>query len=153
MTIDLTLLLAAISAVETGNLDAAKGSHGEVSRYQMTQPVWRANRESGLCRPNNPDCSLVAASRHLHSIVAQFKDKHVEMTVLNLAVAWNYGMPKFEKKKFQRWKCPQSVRDYSARVTSVYLNLELSQIEWAKFYAEKNGAKTNGSPIHNHKKP
>ncbi len=124
MTISLTVLLAAIAAVETGSSkapDLAVGAAGERSRYQISAAVWRAHAaEPGVdgadfvsAAGDRVKAEIVATAR-LIAITKALEAAHITVTVESLAGAWKSP----ERVLAGHWSA--ETRDYARRVRNLY---------------------------------
>lgn len=116
MTLNLTILLAAIALVESGGNDAAIGRHGERSRYQITRTVWRQHmgRLPFVQCTTKPKLARQCAERHLGWLVKN----GVVKTSHPLAYSWNLGLFRYNYKPIN-W----SSYSYAVRVDNTYHRL------------------------------
>ncbi len=61
---------AALSMIESGDNDAAVGSLGEISRFQIRPWLWPGGN------PHNPNLALNVARRIMRARLAQFEHTH-----------------------------------------------------------------------------
>src|SRR5437016_3439352 len=92
--------LEAISMIETGNNDRARGSAGEVSRYQLLPKVWKCY--TGSVAYQDPDVSSRVARQHLDYLESWFRIQVGRpATDFELYVLWNAGPSYFARKAFR----------------------------------------------------
>jgi len=93
MSINISLLLLAISAVESGGNPLAVGKSGERSQFQITEAVWKIRSELQFTEASKPD--QIEATRVAHEeMIArarQLEAAGVPITPENLAYSWNAG--------------------------------------------------------------
>lgn len=106
-------LLDAIAEVESGCEDAAIGSAGERSRYQLTEAVWRAHstRPFRVATDDTTHARAVALV-HLQWLSRQLEKRGLVPTPYCLAIAWNGGLGALHRPR-------PSVRDYARRVENL----------------------------------
>jgi hypothetical protein len=116
---NLSLLLAAIAAVETGNNDFITGRHNEISRYQIRAHIWAQYDRILPSRYTNPDTARAVAWQ-----VASDLAKKLPTAQRNnprvYATAWNWGLTNVRINKFDTYNLPRPVRDYVDRVMNLY---------------------------------
>jgi len=119
---NLSILLAAIAMVESGNNDRAVGKAHEISRYQIKPQIWQ---QYGLLRKQDYTNPFVAEqialkhARHLQHVMPSFAAN----SVTHMAAAWNYGPTNMRIAGYQLTNLPPSVISYSERVQNVYERL------------------------------
>lgn len=90
--IDLSALLEAISAVESGHDNNAVGRRGERGRYQIRAATWssygRGRFEIGA---HDPVAATECATRYLRSLARLLLDHKHPVNVTELATLWNTG--------------------------------------------------------------
>jgi hypothetical protein len=95
MTINITLILSAIAAVETGSNPHAVGKHHELSAYQISAEVWAQHtaktKEPFALASTNAQLAEHVATEHLIYLTREMERAGVPITVENLAYAWNSG--------------------------------------------------------------
>lgn len=116
--IDLDTLLTCIAQVEGADTSHI-GSHGERSRYQITQAVWHDYTHEPF---------TAASSKHPHDLELQHKVamKHIEYlasridrpSVYRIAAAWNGGINAVNKNRFN-----DRMASYAKRVRNLYREL------------------------------
>lgn len=87
----LSLLLAAISLVESNNVDTKIGHDGERSRYQITQTVWHQHYPKvhfSYCRGVLAE---TCAIRHINWLIRN----GVKHQPYAIAYAWNGGLARY----------------------------------------------------------
>ena len=95
MTINLSLFLAALAAVESGNNPSAIGGHGERSQFQMVEAVWRQHAAPGEpfeLATTNPAKAEEIAEKHVIWLTRELERHHTAVTVENLAITWHGGL-------------------------------------------------------------
>lgn len=97
-------LLDAIGAVESGYNDKAVGAKGERGMYQMTYDAWRSVTRITFDKAFIHAYSMPVARAYLLRLRWDLADRHVTVTVRNLARAWN----------------PHAPPEYSQRVEALY---------------------------------
>jgi hypothetical protein len=113
-SVDLSRLLTCIAEVESGNRDDKVGSHGERSRYQITEVVWKQHTTLPFDRCHGFMAEYVAR-KHLLWLV----ENGVTPLPFPLALAWNGGLERWKAGKvFQRH------HNYASRVNSLYQNVK-----------------------------
>src|SRR6266568_466788 len=82
--------LEAISMIETGDNDSARGGAGEVSRYQLMPGVWRHYTDSTAY--GNPQVSGCVAQQHLNYLEGWFgRQAGRPPSEMEIYVLWNAG--------------------------------------------------------------
>ena len=121
MSINLTLLLAAIATIETGSQphpDAAVGAAGERSCYQMSAAVWKSHSHSDFTVDSaNHELAYTVAEAHIISIFKNLEAHHIPVTIENLAGSWKSP----QRVLTAHWTA--STRDYAQRVENIYNSL------------------------------
>jgi hypothetical protein len=75
---------SALSMIESGNNDAAVGSVGEISRYQIRPTLWPGGN------PHNPNLALNVAQTIMRQRLARFEHTHNRMpSDFEFYVLWN----------------------------------------------------------------
>jgi hypothetical protein len=112
----------ALGMIESGNNDAAIGSSGEVSRYQIKPHIWREYSASRSWR----DVRIAAhvAQDYLTDLEGGFR-KHArrEPTDFDLYVLWNAGPAYYSKLGFAPDRVHRIIRERAGR----YVNLREMQ--------------------------
>ena len=110
--------LEALSLIESGNNDAAVGSLGEVSRYQIRPHIWRGYSASHSWRDSR--VSALVAENHLKSLEDTFLRRAGRApTDFDLYVLWNAGPAYYAKMGFSPRRVHPVVRERAQR----YVNL------------------------------
>ena len=110
--------LEALSLIESGNNDAAVGSLGEVSRYQIKPRIWREYSASRSWRDSR--ISSQVAENYLKSLEETFlKRAGRAPTDFDLYVLWNAGPAYYAKLGFSAARVHPVVRERAQR----YVNL------------------------------
>ena len=80
----------ALAQVETGGRDKAVGLAGEVSRYQISPAVWRANSRLPIAWATNEEAALEVAVVVMAKRERQFvKRKHCKPDAFEWALLWH----------------------------------------------------------------
>lgn len=110
--------LEALSQVESGDNDHAVGAHGEISRYQMLPSTWAIYSDSKAY--SNAGVSMGVAINHMNWLLTTYiKCTGRVPTNRELAVMWNMGFTGYKRTGWDISKCPESVQDYSQRITNL----------------------------------
>jgi len=110
--------LEAISLNETGNNDWARGSAGEVSRYQLMPTVWSHYTASRAYQ--NPGVSFRVARQHLDYLQSWFRSRAGRpATEFDLYVLWNAGPTYYAKKAFRAAAVHPVIRDRAQRFANL----------------------------------
>jgi len=115
---DADRLLAAISAVESGNDDRAVGSHGEAGRFQFSEETWKEETDLPFNDAFDYAKARAVAKRHLFTLKWQLQERRIEPTVIRLATAWRGGIGAVILNKLVN----QDLKSYSVRVENLYLS-------------------------------
>src|SRR6266516_2940760 len=122
--------LEALSLIESGNNDAAVGSLGEVSRYQIRPHIWREYSASRSWRDSR--ISAQVAENHLKSLEETFMKRAGRApTDFDSYVLWNAGAAYYAKVGFSPARVHPVIRERAQR----YVNLRtvnLAQAPTAK---------------------
>jgi len=110
--------LEAISMLETGNNDSARGRAGEVSRYQLLPGVWRCYTSSVAYE--DPDVSGRVARQHLNYLESWFQSQTGRpATDFELYVLWNAGPTYFARKAFRAAAVHPLIRERAQRFVNL----------------------------------
>lgn len=133
MTINATLLLAAIAAVETGSHGAkdfaAVGREHERSRYQISEAVWREHTDKPFELASTPEGQAEAervAETHIVALYRRLEREAgllpSEITVDMLAYGWNSGGGAMVDRARRAKKDGKAFRatEYVKRVRALY---------------------------------
>src|ERR1043166_114480 len=114
--------LDAISMLETGDNDLARGDAGEVSRYQLMQRVWRGYNNSTAY--TDPAVSRAVAAQHLQYLETWFAHRAGRApTEFEVYVLWNAGPTYYWRKQFSAEAVARSIRERAER----FVNLRESE--------------------------
>lgn len=124
--LDLSLLLACIAEVESGNNDSLIGKHGERSRYQITKEVFYS-----WCPADNSDfeycchgrVAKFVAERYLNWLNLVIPHKSAlenYMREYSLAWCWNSGLWSWTKPGSIKYTDTISINNYATRVSNLY---------------------------------
>src|SRR5438105_3434958 len=92
--------LEAISMIETGNNDRARGRAGEISRYQLLPWVWRGYTTSQAYQ--DPAVAARVARQHLNYLEGWFRSQAGRpATEFEIYVLWNAGPAYYAKRGFR----------------------------------------------------
>lgn len=117
--IDIPTFLLALSLVESGGDDLAIGKHGERSRFQITEAVWKQHTNVSFVKyAKNPGIARNVATRHVERLTPLIEKRRVEVDPVSLALAWRYGI-----KGMNRAKNTRPGQDYAIRVHNIYWSI------------------------------
>jgi hypothetical protein len=124
--ISIPLLLLAIAQVETGDAthpqgnDAAIGKHGERSRYQIIERVWRAWTD----RPFVECTTKPILARYVANAELQWRMNRLTESRRNdpiwVAVAWHSGLSRAKTGRFRSLLHAKESLEYATRVKNIY---------------------------------
>jgi len=110
--------LFALGMIETGNDDRAIGLAGEISRYQLSPPVWQSYSRSREYR--NPNVSVRVAQQHWNYLASYFKEKCGRMpTDFDMYVMWNTRYGYYAHKHFSPRQISVIVQDRAQRFVNL----------------------------------
>jgi hypothetical protein len=110
--------LNALGMIETGNNDQAIGSAGEISRYQLSPPVWRSYSRS--MDYENPGLALQVARQHWSFLAAYFKEKTGRTpSDFDMYVLWNTRYGYYARKGFSKQQLCAVVQDRAQRFVNL----------------------------------
>jgi hypothetical protein len=110
--------LEALSLIESGNNDAAVGTLGEVSRYQIRPYIWREYSASRSWRDSR--VSAQVAENHLKCLEETFAKRAGRApTDFDSYVLWNAGAAYYAKVGFSPARVHPAIRERAQR----YVNL------------------------------
>jgi len=110
--------LFALGMIETGNDDRAIGRAGEISRYQLSPPVWRSYSRSMEYR--DPNTALQVARLHWNYLAAYFKDKTGRLpTDFDMYVMWNTRYGYYAHRSFTPRLLSAIVQDRAQRFVNL----------------------------------
>src|SRR6266404_4287035 len=110
--------LEAISLIESGNNDRARGSAGEVSRYQLLPNVWSTYSDSHSYA-NSKVASLVAR-QHLDHLETWFQAQAGRApTDFEIYVLWNAGPAYYARRAFSAAAVHRLVRERAERFVNL----------------------------------
>ena len=110
--------LEAISMIETGDNDSARGGAGEVSRYQLMPRVWRHYTNSDAY--GNPQISAGVAQQHLDYLEGWFRGQAGRPpSELEIYVLWNAGPTYYARKHFSVAAVHPSIRERAERFVNL----------------------------------
>lgn len=110
--------LDALGMIESGNNDAAVGTYGEVSRFQIRPHIWREYTESRAWRDVRVSTSV--AHEFLGDLEDTFRKRaRREPTDFDLYVLWNAGPSYYAKISFSAARVHPVIRERAER----YVNL------------------------------
>ena len=108
--VNVSRLIAAIAAVETGNDDQAIGAAGERTRYQISRAVWEKYSDVPFVRAHQYPGDARKVAR---AYVAEIQKRTGRRTsVYHIALAWNAGP--------NRHVYTRHSHDYARRVMNIY---------------------------------
>jgi hypothetical protein len=126
---DLNAKLRAISQIESGDNDHAKGRHGELSRYQLKKSVWKQHFPSEKDQRHIPAEAWRCAKAHLCwlelklCLAKRVKDPSPQ----DVYAAWNLGLEAYSRRGYNFNKLPANIRSRSERFTNLYSDFRNSQ--------------------------
>jgi hypothetical protein len=92
-------LLEALAMKETGQKwDGQPGPRGELSRYQITEEVWKMHSSEPFSEARNESKARAVALSHLNWLAAVLIRHGINVTAERLATCWHYGA-----SYFRRW--------------------------------------------------
>jgi hypothetical protein len=110
--------LEAISMIETGDNDDARGAAGEVSRYQLMLRVWHQYTNSAAF--GNPQVSACVAQQHLNYLEGWFRQQTGRPpSELEIYVLWNAGPTYYARKHFSVAAVHPSIRERAERFVNL----------------------------------
>ncbi len=110
--------LYALGMIETGNDDRAIGAAGEISRYQLSPPVWKSYSKS--MDYQNPDVALQVARLHWTYLAAYFKEKSGRTANdYDMYVLWNTRHGYYARKGFSPQRISPVVQDRAQRFVNL----------------------------------
>jgi len=110
--------LYALGMIETGNDDRAVGAAGEVSRYQLSPPVWKSYSKS--MEYQNPDVAVQVARMHWSYLAAYFKDKNGRAPDdYDMYVMWNTRYGYYARKGFGKRLISPVVQERAQRFVNL----------------------------------
>jgi hypothetical protein len=110
--------LFALGMIETGNDDRAIGRAGEVSRYQLSPPVWKSYSKSSDYQ--NTDVAVQVARLHWTYLAAYFKEKNGRMPDdYDMYVMWNTRGGYYARKGFSKRLISQVVQERAQRFVNL----------------------------------
>jgi hypothetical protein len=98
-------VLARIAKIESNNNDRAKGSSGEVSRYQFMPYVWHSYSSSKAY--TNQVISRAVAEKHLQWIKKSWPLKR-KITEVDIIVIWNKGLAGYKRQNYTPTKADKN---------------------------------------------
>ena len=116
---NLATFITALALVESGNNDNAVGKHGELGRYQITGETWYQwcpgtfNITNVLVEQERVVCWHTRWIRNAMPI-------RVLGDPLYLAAAWNCGLSRCQKSRWQITKLPKSTQRYVKKFQREY---------------------------------
>jgi hypothetical protein len=124
---NLSIFIAAIALVESGNNPAAVGKAGELSEYQITRQVWKAYTGEQFTKANGKrrNVSRYVAERHAAELEKKAQElliaQYEHVIVIRVAAGWHRGEA-YMRKPWKDWSA--ETRDYADRVWNVYQDLQ-----------------------------
>lgn len=113
-------LLAAISAVESGNDDHAVSPKGARGRYQIMPGTWADMTDEDIDRSEDPAVSEKVALKYINWIRATVeRNAGRPATREEVLAAWNGGVYRLLRVDMDVSRMPEETRDFVARVTAV----------------------------------
>ena len=126
---NISIFIAAIAMVESGNNPAAVGKAGELSEYQITRQVWKRyapaepfTRENAKRRKVSRYVAFNHVSELEKKVPIMTMLKNERDTVLLCAAGWHRGEA-YMRRPWRSWS--EETKDYTMRVWNVYEDLKL----------------------------
>ena len=119
---DFEAKLRAISQIESGDNDKAKGRHGELSRYQIKRSVWKQHFPDEKDKRHLPDEARRCAKAHLCWLELKLcLIQHVKNpNPRDVYAAWNIGLAAYSQRDYTLAKLPRNIRQRADRFTNLY---------------------------------
>jgi hypothetical protein len=114
--VDLNRLLDAIACVENWN-GSAVGGNGELGPFQFTRTTWEGLTTEPFSKSKDPAIARPIARLYLSYLAADLRRNGFEVSVANLATAFNIGMRGMILRKFHD---PNNAIVYAQRVCNIY---------------------------------
>jgi hypothetical protein len=126
---DLNAKLRAISQIESGDNDNAKGRHGELSRYQLKRSVWKQHFPDEKDQRHIPSEARRCAKAHLCWLELKLclVKKTNNPSPQDVYAAWNLGLEAYARRGYDPTKLPANIRSRSERFTNLYSDFRNSQ--------------------------
>lgn len=98
--IDISRFLEAIAFKETGTgWDGRPGPSGELSRYQITETVWRQHMGTlPFAAARDPVMARTCAQRHIRWLIAGIDRRSLAVTPQRVATVWHYGLSRARRQ-------------------------------------------------------
>ena len=116
---DRARFLACIAAVETRR-NKKLGAHGEKGSYQFTRSTWQSLTSLPFSAADDDMHADQVAAFYFNKLRYGLLSRGLDVTVRNLAVAWNGGV---NSVLLHKW-ANADVRDYGVRVEALYRDRE-----------------------------
>ena len=108
----------ALGMIESGNNDAAVGSSGEVSRYQIKPRIWRGYSSSRSWR--DVRVAALVAQDYITELEDTFRKRaRREPTDFDLYVLWNAGPAYYSRVGFARTRVDPAIRERAGRFVNL----------------------------------
>lgn len=119
---DFDAKLRAISQVESGDNDKAKGRHGELSRYQIKHTVWKQHFPDEKDQRHIPLHAKRCARAHLCWLELKLclLKKTNNPNPRDVYAAWNIGLAAYSRRDYTLDKLPNNIRQRADRFTNLY---------------------------------
>ena len=126
---NISIFIAAIAMVESGNDPAAVGKAGELSEYQITRQVWKRyapaepfTRENAKRRKVSRYVAFNHAAELEKKVPEWIRKYDLHDKVKLCAAGWHRGEA-YMRKPLKYWS--EETKDYADRVWNVYEDLKL----------------------------
>lgn len=119
---DFEAKLRAISQIESGDNDKAKGRHGELSRYQIKRSVWKQHFPDEKDQRHLPAEARRCAKAHLCWLELKLclLKKTNNPNPRDVYAAWNLGLAAYARRDYTLDKLPNNIRQRADRFTNLY---------------------------------
>ena len=115
--------IVALGQVESGERDKVIGKHGEVSRYQIRENVWKKyNTHYYPASWTDYHTAAQVAYQHMRWLQEEYtKHTNKDANSTELYVMYNAGFDYYKKRKFDMSKVSYDIRERAARFTNLYI--------------------------------
>ena len=119
---DFNAKLRALSTIESGDNDKAKGKHGELSRYQLKRSVWRQHFPSEKDQRHIPKEARRCAKAHLCWLELRLclAQRVKNPQPRDVYAAWNIGLEAFSRRDYDFDRLPANIKKRSERFNNLY---------------------------------
>ena len=119
---DFEAKLRAISQIESGDDDKAKGKHGELSRYQLKRAVWKQHFPSEKDHRQIPAEARRCAKAHLCWLELRLclAQRVKNPQPRDVYAAWNLGLEAFSRRDYNFDRIPNNIKRRAERFNNLY---------------------------------